>query len=233
VLTALDAAEVLARRDAPGDAARAAVLVEGVEQDARQQGMAAAAARAASLRARLRGGECSSNGRAATAPAPHATLRREQDVWRLDYEGRSAVLADAKGLHHLAALLASPGMPIAAVRLAAGNAHAIDLDSGRARAAELREELDEARTYNDPERIAHVNEALARLAAELSDAVVTPGPAAERARLNVTRAIRTAIGRIAVQEPELGHLLQSAIRTGSSCAYEPDPGMALTWEVRA
>lgn len=234
VLTALDAAEVLARRDAPGDATRAAALVEGVEPDARRQGMAAAVARAADLRARLRRGE----GSAAATPAPaalHATLRREQDVWRLDYEGRCAVLTDAKGMHHLAALLASPGRPIAAASLAAGDAHSAarrDLDAERARADELRAELDEARTFNDPERIARAGDALARLASELSESAVATGPAAERARLNVTRAIRTAIGRISAQEPDVGHLLQAAIRTGSSCAYEPDPGMALQWEVR-
>jgi hypothetical protein len=50
--------------------------------------------------------------------------------------------------------------------------------------------------------------------------------------LNVTRAIRTAIGRIAEQEPELGHVLRTAIRTGSSCVYEPDPGVPLLWRVR-
>jgi hypothetical protein len=239
VLTALDAAEVLVRRNAAGDAARAAALVDGVELDAGRIGMAGAAARAADLRARLGAiaVPAPGGGAPASAPsaAPRATLRREQDVWRLDHEGRSAVVADAKGLHHLAALLARPGTPIAAVELAAGpqtNA-AQDLAAQRARADELREELDEARAYNDPERIASATEALAALAAELSQPPADTGRAAERARLNVTRAIRTAIGRIAEQEPELGHLLQSSVRTGSSCVYEPDPGVPLDWEVRA
>jgi hypothetical protein len=237
VLTALDAAEVLVRRNAPGDAARAAALVEGVEPDAGRQRMAGAVARAADLRARLERAGGSPAGSRASAPAgaPRATLRREQDIWRLDYEGRSAVLADAKGMHHLAALLARPGTPVAAVQLAAGPSHApagADIDAQRARAGELREELEEARAYNDPERIAGASEALAALAAELTEDPAANGPAVERARLNVTRAIRTAIGRIAEQEPELGHLLQSSVRTGSSCVYEPDPGVALEWEVR-
>jgi hypothetical protein len=232
VETALDAAEVLARRNAPGDAARARALVERVEGDAERHAMADAVARAADLRARLGRG-----GARPDAPALRATLRREQDVWRLDYERRSSVLADAKGLHHLAALLARPGAPVAALLLAGGGdelvAAAADVGAQRARADELREELDEARSYNDPERIARAGDALASLVAELSATAVANGADSERARLNVTRAIRSAIGRIAEHEPELGHLLQSAVRTGSSCVYEPDPGVALEWEVRA
>ncbi len=146
------------------------------------------------------------------------------------------MLADAKGLHHLAALLAGPGTPIAAVRLAGADGGVAPLQADvadqRVRAQELREELEEARTFNDPERVAHAGEALAALVAELSDGAAATGPAAERARLNVTRAIRSAIGRIAEQEPELGHLLQRAVRTGSSCVYQPDPGVQLSWEVR-
>jgi hypothetical protein len=86
--------------------------------------------------------------------------------------------------------------------------------------------------FNEPERVARAGDALARLVSELSEPAAAKGPAAERARLNVTRAVRTAIGRIGDQEAELGHLLQSAIRTGSSCAYEPDPGVPLEWDVR-
>jgi len=56
---------------------------------------------------------------------------------------------------------------------------------------------------------------------------------AEHARVNVTRAIRAALRRIAAHEPELGHLLQRTIRTGTSCAYQPDPEIPLHWEVGA
>jgi hypothetical protein len=237
VLTALDTAEVLVRRDATGDADRARALVEGVRQAAERHDMAGAVQRAERLRGCLEPVSAASNGHEAPAPTLRAGLRHEQDVWRIDYEGRSVWLPDAKGLHHLAALLASPGTPIAAVRLANGARSAdpaADRAAQRERAVELREELEEARTFNDPERIAHATEALEALLAELSDAGAgaAAGPAGERARLNVTRAIRAAVKRIAEQEPELGHLLQAAIRTGSSCAYEPDPGVPLEWDVR-
>jgi hypothetical protein len=236
VLTALDAAEVLARRSAPGDANRARALVDGVHRDAARQGMGGAVARAEDLRVRLERATAADNGHEGPARTLRAVLRREQDVWRVDYEGRSVCLPDAKGLHHLAALLSSPGTSIPAVRLANGARDAdpvADRDAQRTRASELEEELDEARVFNDPERIARATEALEALLAELSDSGAVAGPAGERARLNVTRAIRASVRRIAEHEPELGHLLQRAIRTGASCTYEPDPGVPLEWEVRA
>jgi hypothetical protein len=198
--------------------------------------MGGAVARADDLRARLERTAAADNGHEGPARRLCAVLRREQDVWRVDYEGRSVCLPDAKGLHHLAALLSSPGTAIPAVRLANGARSAdpgADRDAQRARAAELEEELDEARSFNDPERIARATEALEALLAELSAAGARSGPAGERARLNVTRAIRASVRRIAEHEPELGHLLQRAIRTGASCTYEPDPGVPLVWEVRA
>jgi len=44
---------------------------------------------------------------------------------------------------------------------------------------------------------------------------------AEKARVNVTRAIRSAIAKIAAQAPDLGAQLNTAISTGYTCRYEP------------
>ena len=145
-------------------------------------------------------------------------------------------LQDAKGLRHLAVLLASPRTPIPAVALATaggGPARTRDLALRRARADELREELDEARAYNDPERVRRAAVELEALAGELADAAGSPGAAGERARVNVTRAIRAALRRIAEHEPELARVLQSTIRTGGACAYEPDPDAPIDWEIVA
>jgi tetratricopeptide (TPR) repeat protein len=242
VLTALDAAETLARRGAPGDAERATGLVQGVAHEAERLGMRHAVLRAAELRARLAPADAGARPvhapRAAAPEAPDralARLRREHDVWTLDYEGRRVCLQDAKGLRHLAALLASPRTPIPAVVLAASRAGrasaATDLVARRARADELREELAEARSFNDPERVRRAGAELEALAAELTSADAAKGPLAERARVNVTRAIRAALRRIAEHEPELGRLLQASIRTGSACAYLPDPDAPLQWEI--
>jgi hypothetical protein len=229
VLSALDATEVLARRGSPGDAERGTALVESVAGEASQLGMDGALARVANLRERLARAP-----RAAPAETPPrlARLVRTSDVWQLDYEGRSVHLKDAKGLRQLAALLAKPGTAIAAVALAApGPADSTDLPAQRARAIELREEIAEARAFNDPERAARATARLEALAAELGGDGRSRG--AERARVNVTRAIRAALRRIAAHDPELGHLLQRTIRTGTSCTYLPDPDIPLVWEVSA
>jgi hypothetical protein len=238
VLTALDAAEVLARRDAPGDAPRGRALVQRVAQDAVQMQMDGAIARADDLLARLEEAPTPARQVAHLRPV-RAALRREQDVWTLDYDGRSMCLHDAKGLHHLAALLANPGTPIASVALAGAlsgddrGAAAAGMTGYRARAVDLREELDEAQAFNDPERISRAREQLEALAVAVAEAEADLGTSAagERARINVTRAIKTAVRRIGDLEPELGHLLRGTVRTGTSCVYEPDPGMPLEWEV--
>ena len=54
---------------------------------------------------------------------------------------------------------------------------------------------------------------------------------AERARVNVTRAIRATLKRIAGYDAALGHELQRTIRTGTFCVYEPDAQQPLTWRI--
>jgi hypothetical protein len=236
VLTALDAAEVLARRDAPGDAQRGRALVQRVAQDAAQMQMDGAIARADDLLARLEDVAVPARQIARMRPL-HAALRRRQDVWLLDYGGRSVCLQDVKGLHHLAVLFANPGTPIAAVELAgaatgASAGKATELSAYRARAMELREEIAEAQAFNDPERLSRAREQLEALAGDVVEADDASSAAGERARINVTRAIKAALRRICEHEPELGHLLRGTVRTGTSCAYEPDPGMPLQWEIQ-
>lgn len=58
------------------------------------------------------------------------------------------------------------------------------------------------------------------------------GSAAERARLNVTRAVRSAIERIGEALPEAGATLDRQVRTGQYCAYEPQNG-AISWTVQS
>jgi tetratricopeptide (TPR) repeat protein len=107
----------------------------------------------------------------------------------------------------------------------------------RARLAELQEEIDEAEAFNDPERASRAREELGFLARELAGAVGLggrdrkTGSDAERARVNVTRAIRTALKRISDHDTVLGRGLGSSIRTGTFCAYEPVPGDEPTWDL--
>jgi hypothetical protein len=54
---------------------------------------------------------------------------------------------------------------------------------------------------------------------------------AERARVNVTRAIRGVLKRVAEFDADLGRELESTVRTGTFCAYEPDPRRPVTWTI--
>jgi hypothetical protein len=53
--------------------------------------------------------------------------------------------------------------------------------------------------------------------------------AAERARLNVTRALRAATGKVSEALPEAGAVLDRRLRTGLYCAYEPDVDDEVRW----
>jgi hypothetical protein len=53
----------------------------------------------------------------------------------------------------------------------------------------------------------------------------------ERARVNVTRTLRTAVGRISAAAPRAGAHLQASIRTGLACRYDPAPGGPSRWNV--
>ena len=240
VLTTLDAAELLARRGAMGDAQRGRALAERVARDAAQQQMDGALTRITELRQRF-----DSRGGASARRPQRATLARDQGVWFLGYGGCNFCLQDAKGMRHLATLLSQPNMRVAAVALAATG----EDDSGdppgtaafgagpsatyRERAADLREELAQAQAFNDPERVVLAQEQLESLASELAALPAPKGAAVERARINVTRSIRAALRRIAEHDAELGALLQSGVRTGALCCYEPDPGMPLHWDVHS
>lgn len=121
----------------------------------------------------------------------------------------------------------------------AGEAHAL-LDE-QARAAykrqleDLREQLAEAEAFNDRDRAAALAREIEFLSRELARAVGLHGRArpgstrAERARLNVTRAIRSAIRRIAAANRDLGLYFDTTIRTGAYCSYQPDPRVPVTW----
>ncbi|HEV2060048.1 MAG TPA: hypothetical protein VGR11_11880, partial [Solirubrobacteraceae bacterium] len=198
-------------------------------------GMDGAVARADALLARLEEGP-----RAAAPPSDvrpqRAVLRREQDIWLLEYAGRSVCLHDAKGLHHLATLFERPGTAVAALALADAigggeERQSAALRAYRAQARDLRDELAEAQAFNDPERVSRAREQLELIAAGVEQADEAKSAASERARVNVTRAIKAAVRRIAEQEPDLGHLLRGTVRTGAACRYEPDPGIPVTWEV--
>ena len=106
----------------------------------------------------------------------------------------------------------------------------------KARLKTLRNELSEAESFNDLARIGRVNQEIDFLTSELARAVGLGGrdrraaSHAERARLNVTRAIRAAMENLARANPSLGLHLSTTIHTGRYCSYTPDPRAETTWE---
>ncbi|MGH2577431.1 MAG: hypothetical protein ACRDG9_06735, partial [Actinomycetota bacterium] len=103
----------------------------------------------------------------------------------------------------------------------------------RRRLEELQDELEEA----DPERAARARDEMDFLAHELAGAVGLAGrdrrapSEVERARVNVTKAIKAALARIGDQSPALARHLASTIRTGTFCSYVPDPRLPATWKL--
>jgi uncharacterized membrane protein len=106
----------------------------------------------------------------------------------------------------------------------------------RQRLRDLREELTEAQTFNDPGRIEKLQAELEFLTQELAQAVGLGGRArkaasvGERARINVTKRIKMALRKISEQHPTLGEHLARTIRTGTFCVYTPSPPHTVTWQ---
>jgi tetratricopeptide (TPR) repeat protein len=104
------------------------------------------------------------------------------------------------------------------------------------RLADLTEELAEAKSAGDEERAERLESEQEILTRELARAVGLggrsrrAGSAAERARLNVTRSIASAIKKIAAGSPALGEHLAAAVRTGLFCVYSPDPRLPVRWD---
>jgi tetratricopeptide (TPR) repeat protein len=110
-------------------------------------------------------------------------------------------------------------------------------DAYRRRLADIDDDIEQARANGDAEREAQAHAERDFLVAELSRAVGLGGrdrraaSASERARAGVTRAIRQAMARIGEHHPQLGEHLRPTIRTGTYCAYVPDPRAPARWSL--
>ncbi len=255
-----DLATMLLDRDGAGDRDRAASLLQEAVATCEELGMVGLGGKVTELLAGL-GPTVPTGSQPLTAPpGSGAVLRREGEYWTVVFDGNGFRLRHSKGVRYLAELLRLPGREIHALELAAtlqgrpvpasgtgelaiGAGDAGPALDERAKAeyrghlAELESELAQAEEWNDPERAARLREERNFLARELAAAVGLGGrdrpvaSNAERARVNVTRAIRAAIGRITEYSPELGRHLSLTVRTGTFCAYHPDPLSPVSWTV--
>lgn len=174
-----------------------------------------------------------------------AALAKHGDVWRFSWGDESTDVRDTKGVAYLTELLRHPGREFHAAALGghevAGDAgEVLDAEARRAykaRLGDLRTELDEATEFNDLGRATRLQEEMDVLEDELRRATGLGGrtrrvaSGVERARLNVTRAIRSVIRKVEADCPVLGRHLERSVQTGIFCAYEPDPTVSIVWNL--
>jgi pSer/pThr/pTyr-binding forkhead associated (FHA) protein len=202
-----------------------------------------------------------------SAPANTAAFKREAEYWTITFAGEVLRLRDTKGARYIAELLSHPGTDFHVLDLAAtesnsaagassdsdlrfangelapASGHAGEILDQQARAEykarldELREELEEAESFNDPERAARASEEIRFLKEELAGAIGLGGrnrkaaSDAERARVSVTKAIKNTERKIAENHPALANYLSATIRTGTFCCYLPELGAPTQWEI--
>jgi tetratricopeptide (TPR) repeat protein len=188
-----------------------------------------------------------------------ATLHRaDRSWWTVSCGPTTARLRNSKGLRYLADLVSHPGVDRHALDLVdlvegvpddatvpdrrrLGDAgellDGVARDRYRRRIAQLRQEVEDALAVEDDDLAARTQTELDALVAELARAfglggrARRAGSAAERARLNVTRAVRAAIANLVVVVPEAGAVLDRRVRTGLYCSYRPHPDDGLLWNV--
>src|SRR5262249_48975771 len=243
-----DLARSLRARGKRGDRERAAALVADATAMAERLELVA-------LQQRLAADEAASRTTVVVPPPPAPTtpttriarLRHEGDVWTVTCDKELIRLKDMKGVAYLLELLRNPGHEFHALDLGgaedlrAGDAgEMLDADARRAykaRLGERRGELQEAEEFNDIGRAARLREEMEMLADELNRATGLGGRArkagsdAERARLNVTRAVRKVVRKIESGCPVLGRHLDRAGQTGLFGPHHPDPMSPVEWEL--
>ena len=188
------------------------------------------------------------------------SLQREGEYWTLTYGDAIVRLKDRKGVRHLAELLTHPGREFLALDLAAAG-HEVKLDGSsnetprgaegglepldegaartyRRRLTALQGEMEDADGIGDSDRVAKAREEMDFLTRELAAGIGLGGRVrtsrspSERARFAVSKAVRSTISKIAETSPALGSHLTATVRTGTYCAYDPDPRLAVRWELR-
>ena len=109
----------------------------------------------------------------------------------------------------------------------------------RRRIEALRAEIDDALERGAEDRAEVLQAELDQLVGQLAEAFGLGGrsrrasSASERARLNVTRALRTATAKLSEALPEAGTALDRRLRTGLYCAYEPHDDDHVRWVVHS
>jgi hypothetical protein len=185
----------------------------------------------------------------------------QNDYWIVRYHGRTALLKSTRGLNCLAVLLHDPGRefhvrdllssPMVTSTPTAGvvlhgrrrephvgipmlDAHA--KAEYQRRLTQLRQDLNEAERFNNPQRKTQAQVEVQAITDYLASAVGLGGrdrktsSDTERARSAVTKSIRKTIQKIGDAIPSLGYHLAARIKTGYFCSYNPHPERPVRWK---
>ena len=186
---------------------------------------------------------------------------RQNDYWIIRYHGHAALLKSTCGLRYLAVLLRDPGRefhvrellarPIDASNPGAvaangrvtgglyGGLPVLDAQAKaeyKCRVKDLRQDLNQAERFNDPQRKTDVQNELHAITDHLASAVGLGGrdrktsSDAERARSAVSKCIKQAVQKIGEAIPSLGYHLAARIKTGYFCSYHPHPDRPGAWK---
>jgi tetratricopeptide (TPR) repeat protein len=185
----------------------------------------------------------------------------EGDYWAITFAGATVRVRDRKGIRYLARLVAQPGRELHVLDLVAlereetlgaapAEAHSVAAEGGagpmlddqardayKRRLEEIDADLEEARAFGDFGRIAQAEAERLFLLRELSRAFGLGGRSrkvgatSERARVAVTRAVRSAIVRVSEHHGALGEHLDRAVKTGTCCSYRVESAVG-PWHVR-
>lgn len=222
-----------------GDAERGAALREKALETYRRIG-------ASWWRERL---EASAPATSGAAQSTAMTLRPgSAGVWFVGRGSQESAIPARRGLEHLHALLTQPGVEVPALRLAggvetveqSGLGEVVDaqaLTAYRRRLTEIDTELDDADAAGDAARGEALTAERDALLAEVSAATGlggrprTSGSGAERARVTVRKAIANALDAIHAADPVVARHLDTRVRTGLRCCYEPDPDAPVEWRL--
>lgn len=161
---------------------------------------------------------------------------KENDFWRISFEGKVIQMKEVKGFYDLTRLLGNPEMPVHCGELIGGSLIAEDepLFDEKARRAyqkkirDLQEEIHQAEENNDLARSAALQKEYDELLDHLSKSlglngkIRTTHDPIEKARSAVTWRIRKAIEKIDKANPALGKHLSVSVKTGMFCIYTPE-----------
>jgi tetratricopeptide (TPR) repeat protein len=254
-----DLADLLVRRDRPGDRERAMQELMAVRTECGQLGMTALAEKVDRRIAGFGAGAIVGSRPAAAGPS---IFRKEGEYWTVVFDSDAFRLKDTKGMRYLARLLAEPDREFHVLDLV-GEGSAVSLRPAdgevlsradalgaggalldpqakaayRRRLQELEEELKDARSMGDADRAERARTEREFIARELAAAVGLGGrdrmavSASERARVSVTRAVKSAVARIKEHSSGLGDHLVATVRTGTYCSYTPDPRVPVSWKL--